>query len=126
MIKGIEHVGILVPNMDQAIAFYQEAFGLSLRRRESLNAEVELAFLTFADQPNVEVELIAGPGVEHNGAGLIDHLAFRVEGIELEIERLKKLGAEPIDLEPRVILGDVKIAFLKGPHGEKLELVERS
>ena len=124
MIKGIEHVGIMVKDMDQSISFYSEAFGFQTRKRAYLNPEVELAFLYLPHCPEVEVELIRSRPME-NEEGKVNHLAFRVERIEEEMQRLQTLGAELIDLEPRTILENVKIAFLKGPNGEKLELVER-
>lgn len=124
MIKGMEHVGIMVKDMDQSITFYSEAFGFQTRTRAQLNPEVELAFLYLPHHPEVEVELICGRPME-NEEGKVNHLAFRVERIEEEMHRLQTLGAELTDIEPRTILGNIKIAFLKGPNGEKLELVER-
>lgn len=124
MIKGMEHIGIMVKDMDQSISFYSQAFGFHTRKRADISPEVELAFLYLPHLPEVEVELICGRLME-NEEGKVNHLAFRVERMEDEIQRLQTLGAELIDLEPRTILGNVKIAFLKGPNGEKLELVER-
>lgn len=124
MIKRLEHVGIMVKNMDQSIKFYQEAFGLAIRAREQMNPDVELCFLYFPNSPEVEVELISGRPIE-NEEGRVNHLAFRVQNISEEISLLVELGAEPLDKEARTILGNVKIAFLKGLNGEKLELVER-
>lgn len=124
MVKGLEHVGIMVKDMDQSISFYSQAFGFHTRERAHINPEVELAFLYLPHHPEVEVELICGPPMV-NEEGKVNHLAFRVERIEEEMLRLQSLGAELTDLEPRTILGNIKIAFLKGPNGEKLELVER-
>ena len=120
----IEHVGIMVKNMEESLAFYQNILGLELRNREWLNDKVELAFLFFPEQPSAEVELVYGGPVENEG--IVNHLAFRVENIESELLRLKEAGVKLVDEEPRTILnGTVKIAFFQGPNGEKLELVER-
>ncbi|MBY0098156.1 VOC family protein [Mesobacillus maritimus] len=120
----MEHVGIMVKNMDESLAFYQNILGLELRDREWLNDKVELAFLFFPEQPSAEVELVYGGPVENEG--IVNHLAFRVENIESELLRLKEAGVKLVDEEPRTILnGTVKIAFFQGPNGEKLELVER-
>lgn len=124
MIKKLEHVGIIVTDMDKSLAFYQKVFNLVLRHREQLNNTVELAFLHHPTQPDVEVELISGKIAEHV-EGKVHHVAFRVENIEDELLRLKALGVELTDEKPRLVMGDVKIAFLKGPDGEILELVER-
>ncbi|MBP1931657.1 VOC family protein [Ammoniphilus resinae] len=122
--KRLEHVGIMVKDLDLSIQFYQKAFGLVLRRRQFLNETVELAFLHFPEQADMEIELVAGRNMDEV-EGLVNHLAFRVDNISEEIERLTKMGVEMVDTESRLILGDVKIAFFKGPNGEKLELVER-
>ncbi|WP_163538436.1 VOC family protein [Gracilibacillus sp. YIM 98692] len=120
----MEHVGIMVNDMDESLAFYQNILGLELRKREWLNDTVELAFLFFPEQPSVEVELVYGGPVENEG--IVNHLAFTVENIEAELVRFKEAGVKLVDEEPRSIFNDtVKIAFFKGPNGEKLELVER-
>lgn len=120
----IEHVGIMVNDMDESLAFYQTILGLKLRKREWLNETVELAFLFFPEQPSVEIELVHGGPVENEG--IVNHLAFTVNNIEAEIFRLKEAGTQLINEEPQIILkGTVKIAFFHGPNGEKLELVER-
>jgi len=120
----MEHVGIMVKDMDESLNFYQNILGLELRSREWLNDKVELAFLFFPEQPSVEVELVYGGPVENEG--IVNHLAFRVENIEAELARFKEAGVKLVDEEPRSILHDtVKIAFFQGPNGEKLELVER-
>ena len=120
----MEHVGIMVNDMDESLAFYQNILGLELRNREWLNGSVELAFLFFPEQPSVEVELVYGGKVEKEG--IVNHLAFTVKNIEAELLRFKEAGVKLVDEEPRSILNDtVKIAFFQGPNGEKLELVER-
>jgi lactoylglutathione lyase len=124
MIKKLEHVGIVVSDIEKSISFYQEVFDLLLRHREYLNDTVELAFLHHPSQPDMEIELISGKIVEHN-EGKVHHIAFRVENLEEELLRLKELGVELTDENPRVVMRYVKIAFLKGPDGEILELVER-
>ncbi|MBS4194188.1 VOC family protein [Lederbergia citri] len=120
----MEHVGIMVNDMDESLAFYQNILGLKLRNREWLNDTVELAFLYFPEQQSVEIELVFGVRVENEG--IVNHLAFTVEDIEAELIRFKEAGIKLIDEESRSILKDnVKIAFFHGPNGEKLELVER-
>ena len=120
----MEHVGIMVNDMDESLAFYQDILGLELRHREWLNDTVELSFLFFPEQPSVEVELVYGGKVENEG--IVNHLAFTVENIEAELVRFKEAGVKLVDEEPRSILNEtVKIAFFQGPNGEKLELVER-
>jgi lactoylglutathione lyase len=124
LLVKMEHVGIMVKNMDESLAFYQNILGLELRNREWLNESIELAFLFFPEQPSVEIELVYGAPAENEG--IVNHVAFTVENIEAELVRLKEAGVTLIDEAPLTVLnGSVKIAFFYGPDGEKLELVER-
>lgn len=121
MLRKIEHVGIMVSDMDRSIRFYTEVLGLTLRERVHLNERTELAFLRLGES---EVELIApkeGVPVE----GRVHHLAFTVDDINAALARIKAAGAEWIDAEPREVLDGCKIAFFKGPDGELLELFQR-
>lgn len=124
MITKLEHVGILVTDMERSIDFYQKAFGLTLRHREWITEKVELSFLYHPNQENIEIELIGGKTAETT-EGIVNHLAFSVDHIEEEITRLKQLGVNFDNETPRVVLGGVKIAFFTGPDGEVLELVQR-
>lgn len=123
MIKHIEHVGIMVSNMERSLAFYQKLFDLQLRRREHLTKEIELAFLFHPDYPQIEIELVSKD--LNTAEGLVNHLAFRVDDIDVVLQRLKELDVHLDDETSKLILGDVRIAFFKGPDGEKLELVQR-
>lgn len=124
MINKLEHVGIMITDMDTSLAFYTSVFGFVLRHREKLNETIELAFLHHPGQPDMEIELVSGRNIEHI-EGRVHHIAFRVSNIEEELIRLKGMEVELMDQEPRLVMGNVKIAFLKGPDGEVLELVER-
>lgn len=124
MIYKTEHIGIKVKNMDASIRFYTEVLQMKLVDRVALNPEVELAFLSFAGQESVQIELI---GRGHDGLpneSIVHHLAFTVSDIEAEVERLKSLGVKMIDERPRTILDGVQIAFFYGPDSEQLELFQ--
>ncbi|MCI3923089.1 VOC family protein [Paenibacillus sp. TRM 82003] len=123
--KKLEHIGVMVRDMDESIRFYEEALGMKLDRRVAASDTVELAFLTFPGQESIEVELVSGrfDGTlsEH---GLVNHVAFTVEDIDAEMERLRGFGVKWIDETPRTILHGIKIAFFYGPNGERLELFQ--
>jgi lactoylglutathione lyase len=124
MIRKLEHIGVYVQNMDESIRFYTEVIGMKLVDRKMVNAEVELGFLSFPGSENIEIELI-GRGTDGiSDAGIVHHIAFTVNDIEAELQRLKGLGIRMLDETPREILGDVKIAFFFGPNGERLELFQ--
>lgn len=123
MIHKLEHVGVMVKDMDASIRFYTEVLGLQLAGRVSLDGETELGFLSFPETDNVQVELISKG---HDGLperGKVDHIAFTVSDIDRETERLKELGVKLIE-EPYTILDGVRIAFFYGPDGERLEFYQ--
>jgi len=126
MIKKLEHIGILVSDMDRSISFYKDVIGLTLRDRVKLGDTVELAFLYAPGQESVEVELIAKGEIGPNN-GVVNHLAFTVEDIETEIKRLKEQGVKLLDETPRDLSSlNVRIAFFEGPDGEVLELMQKN
>lgn len=124
MIKKIEHIGILARNIDESIQFYTEILGMKLVDRAPLNETVELAFLSFPGQEGVQVELIGRDPGDMAEEGLVNHLAFTVEDLDAAIEKIKQQGIEVSEEWPKTILDGKRIAFFKGPSGEKLELFQ--
>lgn len=113
----IDHVGIAVLDMNQAIALYASRAGTSVTLREKLEAQgVEIAFLNTGGS---KVELLAalrpdtpiGRFLSKRGPGL-HHICYQVSDIKAEIERLSDLGATLIDKEPRPGAAGSKIAFI--------------
>jgi len=124
MIVKLEHIGILAKNMDESIRFYSEILGMNLVERVWLNEQVELAFLSFPGQESVQVELVGRDPSGVAEEGIVNHLAITVDDIEAVISKLKQHGYDISDEYPRTILDGRKIAFFKGPSGEKLELFQ--
>lgn len=123
-IERIEHIGIMVRDMDRSIEFYRDVLGLALRERRSFHA-VELAFL-HAENDSAEIELIAGEDAYRPGDGTVNHLAFTVTDLEPLIARLQAHSV-PIDGDGPIDIWDgMRVLFFRGPDGEKLELFERS
>ncbi|WP_018131565.1 VOC family protein [Effusibacillus pohliae] len=124
MIQKVEHVGIMVSDAKRSIRFYENVIGLEVIKREKLNDRVELIFMGFPGQSDVQIELVAGTGETYPVKGVVNHVAFTVTDIEKEWERLKELNVELIDDEPRTILGGVKVGFFYGPDNERLEFFQ--
>ncbi|WP_274365444.1 VOC family protein [Paenibacillus thermotolerans] len=122
--KKLEHIGIMAKNIEESIRFYTEIVGMRLDRREKLDNGVELVFLHFPGQESVEIELISRWDDSFSENGIVGHVAFTVDNIEQELERLKQAGVRLIDETPRTILGGIKIAFFYGPSGEQLEMFQ--
>ena len=130
--SGIHHVGVAVSDLDEAVATWSRLFGAEVEVRETVaNQGVETAFLRIGDG---RVELLASLGedtpvgkfLERRGPGM-HHLAFEVDDVAAELERLAASGAELIDEAPRSGLEGREVAFVH-PHatgGVLAELVGR-
>ncbi|WP_282939757.1 VOC family protein [Paenibacillus sp. RC67] len=124
MIHKLEHIGVMVKDMDASIRFYTEVLGLRLVKRVALADGAELGFLSFPGSEQIEIELIGRgrEGLPDNG--VVHHIAFTVSDIQSEIDRLKGLGVKLMDETPRMILEGDLIAFFFGPDGERLEFFQ--
>jgi methylmalonyl-CoA/ethylmalonyl-CoA epimerase len=132
MVTKIDHIGIAVANLDEALKFYEDILGIKCTGTEVVEEQkVKTAFLPIGD---TEIELLEstdkeGPiakFVEKKGQG-IQHIAYRVENIEKALEEVKAKGIRLIDEKPRKGAGGAKIAFLhpKSTFGVLIELCER-
>ena len=132
MIKEINHIGIAVNSIDEALGLYTDVFGLELEGIEIVEEQkVKTAFLPI---DNTEFELLEstdkdGPVakfIEKRGQG-IQHIALEVDDIEKAIEEMKAKGIRMIDEKPRYGAGGAKIAFLhpKSTHGVLIELCQK-
>ncbi len=131
-LKRVDHVGIAVKNLDEAVNFYETAIGLKAVGFETVaEQKVKVAFLPCGDS---ELELLEstepdGPiakFIEKNGPG-IQHIAIRVDDIDKALEELKEKGVRLIDQTPRYGAGGARIAFVhpKATGGVLLELTQR-
>ena len=132
-LKNVDHIGIAVPNLEEALKFYSD-LGLVSHGTEIVEEQkVKVGFLPLGD---TELELLEsteadGPiakFIEKNGGrGGIQHIALRVENIEEAIEEMKSKGYKMIDESPRYGAGNASIAFChpKSTNGVLLELTER-
>ncbi|MFM1848613.1 MAG: hypothetical protein RL417_2087 [Pseudomonadota bacterium] len=127
----LDHVGIAVRNIDDALAEYRKNFGFALDSREIIASQrVEVAFIRL---PNTLIELLApvdetstlAKFLQKKGPGL-HHLCYRVEDIERELSRLSANGVELVDKSPRPGAHRTRIAFLhpKSTGGVLTELCE--
>ncbi len=130
----VDHIGIAVPNIEEALKLYRDVLGIELAGIEVVEEQkVKVAFLPLGD---TEIELLESTDpegtiakfIEKNGgrAGL-HHIALRVDNIEEAIKELKEKGIRLIYEEPRYGAGKAKITFLhpKATGGVLLELSER-
>jgi catechol 2,3-dioxygenase-like lactoylglutathione lyase family enzyme len=150
VVKGIEHIGITVPNVDEATRYFAEAFGAELlydthprgsepfRGRElqtlvGVPAGTELItfrMLRLPDGPSIELFEYSTPdqrpAVSPADLGL-QHVAFYVDDIDRACERIRESGGEvlvgPQDLPgPEAGTGN-KWCYTRAPWGMTIELV---
>jgi len=129
--KKIEHIGIAVSNLEEASIIYGKLFGASAYKQEEVVSEgVKTAF--FMNGPN-KIELLEATNPESpiakfltkKGEG-IHHIAFEVENIFFEIERLQKEGFVILNEIPKKGADNKLVVFLhpKSTNGVLIELCQ--
>ena len=128
----LDHIGIAVGDLSQALAFYRDALGLDVVPPEEVpsqrvrahfvpvgEATIELLEPTSADSPIAKFIEKRGPGVHH--------VTLRVDDIRAALARLKARGVRLIDEAPREGAEGALIAFVHpaSTHGVLVELKQR-
>jgi len=129
MIKKISHIGIAVDNLDEARAFFSENFALPVLEQESFG---ELLF-SFIPVEGTDIELLQSTTPEGQIAKFISkkgqgihHIAFEVDDIQAELDRLEGKGVRLINEKPYVNAHGDLVAFLhpKSTFGVLVELIQ--
>ncbi len=127
----IEHIGIAVKSLDEAIPFYETLLGTSCYAVEEVaDQRVKTAFF-MVGQTKIELlestdpEGPVGKFIEKKGEG-IHHIAFAVQGLEQALDEARSAGIRLIDEQPRKGAEGLHIAFLhpKSTFGVLTELCE--
>jgi methylmalonyl-CoA/ethylmalonyl-CoA epimerase len=125
----IAHIGIAVPDLETAVAFYRDVLGIEPHPPETADGATILS-LPFGES---EVELLApldpespiGRFLAKRGPG-IHHICYRVPDLDAALEACRAAGYRLIDEVPRTGAGGQRIAFLhpKSTAGILLELTD--
>jgi methylmalonyl-CoA/ethylmalonyl-CoA epimerase len=129
--EHLDHVGIAVPDLDDALGLYLDTFGMSLLHREVIAEQgVEAAILGVG---RGHIELLAplsgdspvGRFMAKRGPGM-HHLAYQVADVDAALAELRLREIELIDAVPRVGIRSSRVAFLhpRATRGVLTELVE--
>jgi methylmalonyl-CoA/ethylmalonyl-CoA epimerase len=117
MLGLIDHVGVAVTDLDEAIGLYEATFEMPLVHRETVEEQgVEAALLDVGDG-HVELlrplaaETPVGKFIDRSGPGL-HHVAYRVDDIDDVLRRLADAGVELIDTEARIGIRGSRVAFV--------------
>jgi len=131
MIKKIEHLGIAVNNLDEAIPLYEKLLQTTCYKTESVSSEgVNTAFFQIGE---AKIELLEANNqnspiakfLSKRGEGF-HHVAFEVDDIEEELARLQKLDFILLHLSPKEGADNKRIAFMhpKSTMGMLIELCQ--
>jgi methylmalonyl-CoA/ethylmalonyl-CoA epimerase len=131
MIKRIDHIAIVVEDIDTALGFWRDTLGLELSHVEEVpDQQSMVAFLPTGEG---EVELVKPTSgdsgiaryLKKRGAG-VHHICFEVEDIEATLAALKEKKVRLINESPTFGTGGKKIAFIhpEATHGVLVELYE--
>ena len=129
--KKVEHIGIAVKDLNNANELFEKLFNQSHYKQEEVESESVLT--SFFKVGDTKIELLEANDqnsaiakfIEKRGEG-IHHIAFEVEDIEKEMERLKSLGFELIHSTPKDGADNKRICFLhpKCTNGILVELCQ--
>ena len=131
MIKKIEHLGIAVNSLDEAIPLYERLLQTTCYKTESVSSEgVNTAFFQIGE---AKIELLEASNqnspiakfLSKRGEGF-HHVAFEVDDIEEELARLQKLDFILLHLSPKDGADNKRIAFMhpKSTMGMLIELCQ--
>ncbi|MCL4393876.1 MAG: methylmalonyl-CoA epimerase [Chloroflexi bacterium] len=133
MITRIDHIGIAVQNIEDALDFFEYALGVQLDRVESEEGgRTRVAFLPIGSS---DLELVEPQDTESGLAKFLSkrgegvhHICFEVDDIDGALARLKKSGAQLIDETPRQNAQGMRYAFVhpKSAHGVLIELYQKA
>lgn len=130
-ISHIEHIGIAVKSLEQAIPYYENILGLKCYSVEEVaDQKVKTAFF-MVGQTKIELlestdpEGAIGKFIEKKGEG-VHHLAFAVDSVQAALDEVAEKGIQLIDKAPRKGAEGLNIAFLhpKSTVGVLTELCE--
>lgn len=124
---GFGHMAVGATDFDKSMAFYQ-ALGCKLYTQWG-EGDDRIALLDIGD--GNKLELFAKPAMVHTGEGPFIHLAFSVQNVDEAYRHALSIGATP-DTPPKELPLDshplrltLRVAFVKGPDGERLEFCKQ-
>ncbi len=113
----IEHIGIAVSNLEDAVSFYEKVFGLKCYNIEEIDDQKVRTAFFMVGQTKIELlestdpEGPVGKFIAKRGEG-IHHIAFAVRDIDEQLEKASEYGVRLIDSSPRKGAEGLDIAFL--------------
>jgi methylmalonyl-CoA/ethylmalonyl-CoA epimerase len=133
MFRAVDHVGLVVENIDEAVAFYRKMFGVTEWEQIAMpERSMRVAVTRIGD---TLLELIAPTSdqasfakfLRERGPGM-HHIAYRVDDLAAALAEVKEQGVQLIDEAPRRGMHNTLVAFLhpKSTLGVLIELVQHA
>ena len=131
MFARVDHIGVAVEDLDEAIALYERDYAMALVHREIVSEQGVEAVLLDVGEGHVELLAPLGPDtpvgkfLAAKGPGL-HHVAYQTPDIEAELDRLRAAGLRLIDEQPRTGIRNSRVAFVhpKSTGGVLTEIVQ--
>ena len=132
MIKKVDHIGVAVKSLEQALPFYRDVLNLKYLGTEVVESQkVKVAFFKAGEtkiellEPTSEESAVA-KFIQKRGEG-IHHMALGVDSIQDRIEEIKEKGIQMIDHEARLGAAGAQVAFMhpKSTGSVLVELCEK-
>ncbi len=117
MFDRIDHVGVAVEDLDEAISLYEGTLEMQLTHRETVEEQGVEAVLLDVGDGHVELlrplasDTAVGKFIEKRGPGL-HHVAYAVGDIDATLASLRDAGVELIDSEARIGIRGSRVAFV--------------
>lgn len=131
MLEKLDHIGIAVKDLDQAIKLYKDVFGIEPGLvYESAYTKAKIAFIPMGEtrieliQPS-NPESVVGKFLEKKGEG-IHHISFKVKDVDQSLMEIESKGVQLIDKKSRQVRENERVAFLhpKSTNGVLFELIQ--
>jgi methylmalonyl-CoA epimerase len=127
----IDHIGVAVEHLEEAVLLYSERFGMPVQHRETVEQQGVEAVLLGVGESHVELlrplgrDSAVAKFLERSGPGL-HHVAYGTDDIESALEQVREAGLALIDEQPRTGIRGSRVAFLhpKATGGVLTEIVQ--
>ena len=131
MFGRLDHIGVAVDDLEEAVSLYSERLGMPVQHRETVEEQGVEAVLLCVGENHVELlsplgpETAVGRFLERNGPGM-HHLAYGTDDIETALQDARAAGLALIDERPRTGIRGSRVAFVhpKSTGGVLTELVQ--